>query len=126
MNTIVLKFGGSSLRSIARIQHVARYMASLSFDRAIVVVSAMGDTTDYLLRQAKKCALNPDRRELDQLLSTGEQTSISLLAITLRSMGVAARSSTGRQIGIATDSSHTDARIIDNTKFLVPPDRQKH
>ncbi|MBK9145224.1 MAG: aspartate kinase [Candidatus Melainabacteria bacterium] len=116
MNIAVLKFGGSSLKSIGRIRHVACLLASRiasgEAEKAVVVVSAMGDTTDYLLRQARRCANDPDRRELDLLLSTGEQISISLLAITLKEMGVACRSLTGSQLGIATDSCHTRASIL--------------
>lgn len=115
MNIAVLKFGGSSLKSIGRIRHVAGLLASriaLGAEKAVVVVSAMGDTTDYLLRQARRCANDPDRRELDLLLSTGEQISISLLAITLKEMGIACRSLTGSQLGIATDSCHTRASIL--------------
>lgn len=115
MNDIaVMKFGGTSVKNIARIQHVASIIEKCSkSQRVLVVVSAMGDTTDYLLKLAKQCTSTPDKRELDLLLSTGEDISISLLSIVLRTMGVRARSFTGQQIGIFTESVHNKARIVD-------------
>lgn len=113
-NISVLKFGGTSVKTIGRIAHVAEIVAKRArISKVIVVVSAMGDTTDYLVNLAKQCCAAPDRRELDVLLATGEQTSIALLALTLKKMGIKARSFTGPQLGIVTDSEHTDARIID-------------
>lgn len=110
----VIKFGGTSVKNMARIQHVAEIVAAHSKQSSvIVVVSAMGDTTDYLLKMANQCAANPDKRELDLLLSTGEQISIALLAMTLRQMGISAKSLTGAQVGIFTETVHTKARIID-------------
>lgn len=113
MSIEVLKFGGTSVKSVARINHVAKIIANSKAEKKIVVLSAMGDTTDYLLRLAKQCAQVPDKRELDLLLSTGEQVSVSLLAIKLRELGINAKAYTGHQLGIGTDSSHTEARIID-------------
>lgn len=115
----VLKFGGTSVRSIARIHHVAELIERSPFDRKVVVLSAMGDTTDYLMRLAHSCSDNPDRRELDMLLSTGEQVSIALLAIVLGKKGIRAKSFTGQQVGIFTDADHSDARIqhIDDGKL---------
>lgn len=108
----VLKFGGSSVKSIGRIKHVCQIIAERCLRRKlVVVVSAMGDTTDYLCKLAQLCTTDPDRRELDMLLATGEQMSIALLAMTLRAMGVRARSFTGPQLGIVTDGDHTSARI---------------
>lgn len=110
----VLKFGGTSVKNIGRIQHVCDIVRQVSQgQKVLTVVSAMGDTTDYLLKLAKQCANVPDKRELDLLLSTGEQISISLLAITLRSNGIRARSFTGQQVGIFTETVHTKARIVD-------------
>src|SRR4051812_34031052 len=110
----VLKFGGTSVKSIGRIQHVCDIVAATSkTSPTLVVVSAMGDTTDYLVKLAKQCASSPDKRELDLLLSTGEQISIALVAMTLRSMGIKARSFTGQQVGIFTETVHTKARIVD-------------
>ena len=115
MNDIaVLKFGGTSVKNIGRIQHVCQIIDDVrAHQKTLVVVSAMGDTTDYLLKLAKQCTGTPDKRELDLLLSTGEQISISLLAMTLRSLGLRARSFTGQQVGIFTESVHNKARIVD-------------
>ncbi|MDR3616529.1 MAG: aspartate kinase [Candidatus Obscuribacterales bacterium] len=110
----VLKFGGTSVKSVPRIQHVAEIAQKrLKDGPLIIVVSAMGDTTDYLLKLAKQCASNPDKRELDSLLSTGEQISITLLSIVLQSMGVRAKSFTASQVGIFTESVFSKARIVD-------------
>ena len=122
MNNVpaVVKFGGTSVKNIGRIQHVAEILAAkVRHQPVLVVVSAMGDTTDYLLKLAQQCAPSPDSRELDLLLSTGEQISIALLAMTLRSMGVRAKSFTGPQVGILTENVHSKARIVDiNRDFL--------
>lgn len=113
----VLKFGGTSVKSIGRIEHVAGIIAECAkSQKVIVVVSAMGDTTDYLIKLAKGCSQNPEKRELDALLSTGEQVSISLVAMRLREIGVHARSLTGGQVGIFTETIHTNARIVDIRK----------
>lgn len=114
----VLKFGGTSVKNPARIQHVAEIIKSRLHDegedsKLIVVVSAMGDTTDYLLKLGAQCAKHPDKRELDSLLSTGEQISITLLSMTLKEMGLRARSFTAYQIGIFTENVHSKARIVD-------------
>lgn len=112
MNIQVFKFGGTSVKNLARIEHVARIVSSSPIDKKIVVVSAMGDTTDNLLRLGKQCARDPDKRELDLLLATGELVSAALLALTLQSMGVRARAYSGPEIGIETDDNHGDARIL--------------
>lgn len=110
----VLKFGGTSVKSIARMQHVCDIVAETSRkQKTLVVVSAMGDTTDYLLKLARQASATPDKRELDLLLSTGEQISIALVAMMLRSMGIRSRSFTGQQVGIFTETVHTKARIVD-------------
>jgi len=110
----VLKFGGTSVKNLGRIHHVAEIIASRrKLGPVLVIVSAMGDTTDYLIKLAHQSAPNPDKRELDLLLSTGEQISITLLAMTLRSMGISARSFTAYQVGIFTESVHSKARIVD-------------
>ncbi|HMP53860.1 MAG TPA: aspartate kinase [Candidatus Melainabacteria bacterium] len=116
MSISVLKFGGTSVKSVARIGHVAGIIEADPADKKVVVLSAMGDTTDYLLRLAKQCSAVPDKRELDLLLASGEQVSISLLAIKLRERGINARAYTGQQLRICTDSSHTEARILDLDK----------
>jgi aspartate kinase len=111
---IVQKFGGTSVKSVARIRNVATIVARAAKQRpVVVVVSAMGDTTDYLLKLARQASAAPSRRELDALLSTGEQISIALLALALEEIGVRAVSLTGQQIGIITESVHTAARIVD-------------
>lgn len=113
-NIHVVKFGGSSVKNIGRIQHVAGIIKDLSANApVVVVVSAMGDTTDYLLKLAGQCSQQPDHREVDLLLSTGEQISITLLAMVLGSLGVKARSFTASQVGIFTENVHSKARIVD-------------
>lgn len=110
----VLKFGGTSVKSIGRIQHVCKIIADcMKSGKVVVVVSAMGDTTDYLLKLARQASKDPDQRELDLLLSTGEQISITLVAMTLQAMGIKSRSFTASQVGIFTETVHNKARIID-------------
>ncbi|HVG21589.1 MAG TPA: aspartate kinase [Blastocatellia bacterium] len=111
---IVQKFGGTSVKSVARIKNVAAIVARAAKENPVVVVaSAMGDTTDYLVKLARQVSAAPDRRELDALLATGEQISIALLAMTLNEMGERAVSLTGGQLGIITESVHNTARIVD-------------
>ena len=114
MALIVQKYGGSSVADAKRIKNVARRIAQAKAqgDQVVVVVSAMGDTTDELIKLAYQVSKKPDRRELDLLLSTGEIVSSTLLAITLREMGYQAISLTGAQAGIRTDSAHSRARIL--------------
>ncbi len=119
MSIKILKFGGTSVKNLGRIEHVAKIIAAGPFDKKIVVVSAMGSTTDELLNLAKQCSSDPHRRELDLLLSTGEQVSIALLTLTLQSMGIAARAFTGQQIGVLTDETHGDARILSIDKATL-------
>ena len=111
---IVQKFGGTSVKSIARIKNVASLVArAAEQDPVVVVVSAMGDTTDYLVKLAHQASDAPNRREYDALLATGEQISIALVAMALNQKGVRAVSMTGAQLGIITESVHTAARIVD-------------
>jgi len=114
MEILVQKYGGSSLATAERIRAVAeRIIASRQSGRPIVVVvSAMGDTTDDLIKLARQLAEEPDDRELDLLLSTGETISCTLMAMTLRHMGYEAISLTGAQAGIKTDASYSRARIV--------------
>jgi aspartate kinase len=111
---IVQKFGGSSVANVERIQNVAKRVASYrkKGHNLVVVVSALGDTTDELIDLAAKISTDPPEREMDMLLSTGEQISVALLAMALDKLGFEAISFTGAQVGIITDSSHTKARII--------------
>lgn len=113
MGIIVQKFGGTSVGSIERIQHVAnRVMAEVNNGKeVVVVVSAMGKTTDELVRLAKRLTNHPNKREMDMLLSTGEQVSIALLAMALEAKGQRAVSLTGWQAGIQTEAVHGNARI---------------
>lgn len=111
---IVQKFGGSSVANVERIQKVARRIAGYrkkGYD-LVVIVSALGDTTDELIELADKINPHPSEREMDMLLSTGEQISVALLAMAIHKLGLEAISFTGAQVGIITDSSHTRARII--------------
>ncbi|MCD6299995.1 MAG: aspartate kinase [Dehalococcoidales bacterium] len=115
MALIVQKYGGSSVADAERIKNVAQRIAQAKVqgDQVVVVVSAMGDTTDELVKLAHQVSKHPDRRELDLLLSTGEIVSSTLLAMMLREMGYQAISLTGAQAGIRTDSAHSRARILE-------------
>ncbi|MDI6605539.1 MAG: aspartate kinase [Candidatus Omnitrophota bacterium] len=111
---IVQKFGGSSLVNVERIQKVAKRVAGYrkeGYD-LVVIVSALGDTTDELIELANKINPRPSEREMDMLLSTGEQISVALLAMAIHKLGLEAISFTGAQVGIITDTAHTRARII--------------
>ncbi len=113
MALIVQKYGGTSVGNIERIHRVAERVERAQKDghQVVVVLSAMSGETDRLLKLAHEATHSPDERELDMLLSTGERVTIALLAMELRGRGVNARSFTGRQVGIHTDSAHTKARI---------------
>lgn len=113
MALIVHKYGGTSVGNIERIHRVAERIERAHKDghRILVVLSAMSGETDRLLKLAHEVTGVPDERELDMLLSTGERVTIALLAMELRGRGINARSFTGRQVGIHTDSAHTKARI---------------
>ncbi len=113
MALIVQKYGGTSVGTIERIHRVGDRVAQTQREgnRIVVVLSAMSGETDRLIKLAHEATAAPDERELDMLLSTGERVTIALLAMDLRGRGVNARSFTGRQVGIMTDSAHTKARI---------------
>lgn len=113
MSLLVLKFGGTSVGSTERIQKVAERLMRLRGlgHELVVVVSAMSGETDRLLGLARALHPRPEGRELDVLLSTGEQVTIALLAMTLEAMGCPARSYTGAQVRILTDSAYNKARI---------------
>jgi aspartate kinase len=110
---IVQKFGGSSVGSIELIQRVAARVAKTRAEGhdVVVVVSAMEGETDRLLQLGRRVSGQPDAREMDLLVSSGERVTIALLAMALQEQGCPARSLTGRQVGIVTDSVHTKARI---------------
>jgi aspartate kinase len=112
MAVLVQKFGGSSVADADKIMNVARRVAaSAPGNQLVVVVSAMGKTTDGLLSLARQISTTPDLREMDMLLSTGEQVTIALLSMALQSLGLKAKSFTGPQVGMRTDHAHTQARI---------------
>ena len=113
MAVYVYKFGGTSVGSVERIKSVAEKVkrAHDRGDRIVVVVSAMSGETNRLLALAREMQEQPSARELDVLLSTGEQVTISLLTMALHALGCGACSYTGAQVRILTDSSHTKARI---------------
>src|SRR5882762_472190 len=110
---LVQKFGGTSVADSDKILAAARraIQAHQRGQRVLVVVSARGHTTDELIDLAKEISEHPPAREMDMLLSTGEQISIALMAMAIQTLGEKAISFTGAQVGIVTDSSHTKARI---------------
>ena len=115
MGIIVQKFGGTSVADPQKIHNVARAVIKekKNGNDVIVVVSAMGHTTDYLIKLAKEVTSTPDSREMDMLLSTGEQVSIALLTMAIQSNGYKAISMNGQQVGIITECIHSKARIVD-------------
>src|SRR5262245_36676264 len=121
MAVIVQKYGGSSVADLGKLKRVAeRVMETRELGHhVVVVVSAMGDTTDDLLGMAKKISANPHRRELDMLLSAGERISMALLSLAIQELGGDAISFTGSQSGIITNDRHVDARIIEVRPFRV-------
>ena len=114
---IVQKYGGSSVADAASIKRVARRIVDTkkAGHDVVVVVSAMGDSTDELMDLAKQVSPLPPARELDMLLTAGERISMALLAIAISDLGAVSRSYTGSQAGLITDSAHGAARIIDVT-----------
>ena len=117
MTRVVQKFGGSSVADAASIKRVARRVAATkqAGNDVVVVISAMGDTTDDLMDLALEVSPQPAPRELDMLLTTGERQSAALLAMALSDLGIPARSYTGSQAGVITTAAHGNARIIDIT-----------
>ncbi len=120
MRIRVQKFGGSSIADPTLMKNVARRVvrAKEAGDQVVLVVSAMGDTTDDLLEKVREITSSPQEREIDMLLSTGEQVSIALMAMAINELGYPAVSLTGYQAGIETDDSYTKARILN-----VKPER---
>ena len=110
---IVHKYGGSSVATTEKIVDIAKYLGSVkgSGNDVVVVVSAMGKTTDALIKLAHDITKDPSKREMDRLMSTGEQQTIALLSIALQSLGHDAISLTGVQAGIRTTGHHTKNRI---------------
>ena len=114
MTFIVQKYGGTSVGSTERIKNVARRVARFQArgDRVVVVVSAMSGETNRLIALAREFQAHPDPRELDVMVSTGEQVSVALLSMALMDLGIKAKSYTGPQVRICTDSAYTKARIL--------------
>ena len=112
---VVMKFGGTSVKNTERLKRAAQRVvdASRKGNRVVVIVSAPGDMTDDLIEKAQAITSEPDGRELDMLLATGEQVSIALLCMAIKTMGQDAISLTGPQAGIRADNVHTKARITD-------------
>ena len=130
MALIIQKYGGSSVADAERIKNVAHHVIKTKeTNQVVVVVSAMGNTTDELISLAQQVTDQPDERELDVLLSTGEIVSSTLLAIALKSLGHKAISLSGAQAGIQTDATYSRARIRAITCLLYtspsPRDRTR-
>ncbi|MFW5966612.1 MAG: aspartate kinase [Persicimonas sp.] len=121
MSILVQKYGGSSLSDLDRLEKVADKVVAARErgHRMVVVVSAMGDSTDELLEMARELAGSPSRRELDMLLSVGERIAMALLSIAIQERGHEAVSLTGSQCGIITTHNHSNARIMDVRPFRV-------
>ena len=115
MNLIVQKYGGSSVADVDKLKKIASMIAAVKKQGidVVVVVSAMGKTTNQLIEMAKAISSNPPRREMDMLLSTGERTSMALLCIAIHEEGIESISLTGSQAGIITNDRHNDARVIE-------------
>src|SRR5882724_7479837 len=115
MALIVQKYGGTSVGNTERIRNVARRVARFHGDghQLVIVPSAISGETNRLLALAREITSNPEPRELDVVASTGEQVTIGLLAIALHELGVKAKSYTGGQVQVLTDSAFTKARILD-------------
>ncbi|MCM8782489.1 MAG: aspartate kinase [Candidatus Omnitrophica bacterium] len=128
-NIIVQKFGGTSVADVEKIKKVAKRVVATKkkWRDVVVVVSALGDTTDRLIDLANKITDQPSERELDMLVSTGEQVSCALLAMAIHQLGEDAISFTGAQVGIITDDAFTKARIIDiNAKRIIEEIKKKN
>lgn len=127
MAIIVQKYGGSSVADVEKIRKVAERVKRRREEghQLVVVVSAMGDTTDELLALAKKVSPDPPRRELDMLLTCGERISMALLSMALHELSVPAISFTGSQSGIITTDSHTQARIVEVRPFRIQDELER-
>lgn len=121
VGTVVQKYGGSSVADVARIHQVAAQIAETrrTGKRVVAVVSAMGKTTDQLMKLANEVSPAPDRRELDMLLTAGERIAMALVAMAVRDQGFAATSLTGSQCGILTNDAPGGARIVEVRPFRV-------
>ena len=121
MSLVVKKFGGTSLADIGKIKHIARSIADdySPEDKIVIVVSAMGDTTNKLLEMAESISSEPSDRELDMLMTAGERISMSLLALALHKHGLESISFTGSQSGIITCNNHGNAKILNVSAFRI-------
>ena len=128
MNIVVKKFGGSSVADTEKIFNVANIITKTYREgkNVVVVVSAQGDTTDELIKKASEVNNKPSKREMDVLLSTGEQISMSLLAMAIEKLGYPVITLTGWQAGITTNSNYGAARIknIDSERIMMELDRK--
>lgn len=126
--TTILKFGGSSLSTIEQIKNIASHIQTRhkKGEQLVVVVSAMGKSTDILLRMMYEISDKPSKRELDMLLATGEQVTIALLSTALKELGCNAISLTGAQAGILTNDNHAKARIESITSDLIKKHLETH
>ncbi len=127
MTCIVHKYGGSSVADVEKLKQIARMIASAKAeaDQVAVVVSAMGKTTNNLVNMARSLSPDPQRREMDMLLSTGERITMSLLCMALHQLGMDAVSLTGSQCGIITNDRHNDAQVIEVRPFRVQDEMAK-
>jgi len=127
MPLIVQKYGGSSVANPGKLNRVAQRIAEeyRKGNQVVVVVSAMGDTTDHLVELAHQVSTNPPEREMDMLLSVGERISIALLSMALNQIGIPAISFTGSQVGIITDDKHTNARILEIRAHRIREELEK-
>ncbi len=127
MAVIVQKYGGTSVETIEKITGIAERIVKRKSqgNDMVIVVSAMGKTTDTLVRMAYDITPDPHKRELDVLMATGEQVSMSLLSIALNHLGVEAVSFTGQQLGIKTEGSHTKSRIAEISEETILKELQK-
>ena len=127
MAIIVQKYGGTSVETIEKINNIAERIVKRKSEGndMVIVVSAMGKTTDHLINMAHEISPDPDKRELDVLMSTGEQVSMSLLSIALNHLGADAVSFTGQQVGIKTNGSHTKSKIADINEEKIREEHRK-
>ncbi len=127
MTCIVQKYGGSSVADVNRLHKIARVIADLKGrnNDIVVVVSAMGKTTDELVAMAREISPKPPRREMDMLLSTGERITMAMLCMALHEQGIDAVSLTGSQAGIITNDRHNDAQVIEIRPFRVQDEMAK-
>lgn len=121
VRTLVMKFGGASVATASQFSKIATIILSKAqeYEQIVVVVSAMGNTTDQLIALAKEVHQEPPRREQDMLISVGERISVALLAMAISAKGGQAISFTGSQSGIITTSDHTEARIVEIRPYRI-------